>query len=197
MTWLRFGYAIFLCSVVVVSSAVSAEESKNDKYPVDQLLTEIQRALIDIQNEANRAKLPPLNSVTLALSAEASKEVTAAVNLYVVKLGGGTGNESSQTIKLKLVPPKAGAEKPVGKNNISENLVKAVLATANSVRQAENRKPSLMLSELTATLKFVVKIDGTGGVKFEILPVGFDLGGAIKSSEIQEIEIVFKNDDKP
>jgi hypothetical protein len=197
MTRLRLGYTMFLAFVVLVSGTAFGEDIKDDQYPVGQLLTEIQRALIDIQNETNRAKLPPLNSVTLALSAEAQKDGKAAINLYFVKLGGGVGKGSSQTIKLKLVPPKPGAEKPVGKDDISANLVKAVLATANSVNEAEKRKPPLTLSELTATLKFVVTVNGTGGVKFEILPVGLDLGGEIKSSETQEIEVVFKKDDKP
>ena len=192
-------YRLLILSIVTIVlgcstySTAQADQRKNKQQVlVEELLSQVQDALIKVRDEADKADLPVLDSVQLDLSTQFSVDGTAKVSLFIISLGGGGGKESSQTLKLTLVPPKAGEISPASDNTISQGLADAILSAARAAKNARNRQPPLTLSELTASIKFVVKLEGSGGVKFVIAPVSVDLGGEVKSSEIQEITVTFK-----
>lgn len=163
---------------------------------VENILSEIQRALINVQNEAGKGEVPPLSSVTLTLSTQFIAEGGAKLSLYIITLGGGISKESAQTLTLKLTPPEPGAKAPVSAAGFAEGLSTAIVSAGRAVRTAQKEKPPLTLEELVASIKFVVKKEGEGGIKFTITPVTAELGGDLKSVETQEITVTFKTTDK-
>jgi len=62
------------------------------------------------------------------------------------------------------------------------------------VQDAKTSKgdPPLSLTELTADIKFVVKKEGSAGLKIEIALVGADLGGEVKATDTHQIIVTFK-----
>ncbi|CBK40673.1 exported protein of unknown function [Nitrospira defluvii] len=189
----------YLISIIIaigglISSCqtVSADGTKRDSLPVDELLTKVQAALITVQDEAEGEALPPLYSVNLDISTQFVIDGTGKINLYVITLGGGGGKESGQLLKLTLVPPKPGSKMPHSTDNISVGLAKLILSAAEAAKKAKLRKPPLTLTEMSAQIRFVVRLNAEGGAKFEIAPVGFELGGKVNSTEIQELTVLFK-----
>src|SRR4051812_16192167 len=77
---------------------------------IDQVLAQIQAALVRVQTEAASANLPALASVSLELKTELGRTAKGELNLYVVTVGGTVENESTQRVILTLSPPKPYAE---------------------------------------------------------------------------------------
>jgi hypothetical protein len=156
------------------------------------LLTEIQRAILIVQNSSEKEDIPPLESVTLRLSTHFIKEVNGKINFYIISLGSSASEDSSHILQLKLVPPKPGTGSNVSANEISDQLAAAIISTAKAVKKARSSDPPLILAELSAEIKFLVKKEGGGGVSFVILPVTADFDGKLKSIEEHVISIMFQ-----
>lgn len=174
----------------------SFAQKKKAKSPESQLLLEnilqeVQRALIKVQNEAETGSLPPLDNVSLNLSAELASDLDGKISLYIVSFGAGISKTSTQSIRIELTPPKPRTKSPVS-SSFGESLSEAILGAAKAVKATQEEEPVLELRELEALLKFVIKKDGQGGVKFAIAPITLDLGGKIQTSETQEIKVTFK-----
>lgn len=187
---------IFLTTLLVWSTTASvhAEErtESSSEILVNKLLTEVQRALLTVQNSTEKEDIPPLDSVTLQLSTQFVKEGGGKVNIYIISLGAMVSEDVSHTIRLKLSPPKPGTGANVSGNKISDQLAEAIKSAARAVRMAKAGNPPLNLTELSAEMKFVVQKEGAGGLSFVILPVTAELGGKLKSIEIHEISITFQ-----
>ena len=187
---------IFLTTLLVWSTTASihAEErtESSSEILVNKLLTEVQRALLTVQNSTEKEDIPPLDSVTLQLSTQFVKEGGGKVNIYIVSLGAMVSEDASHTIRLKLSPPKPGTGANVSGNKISDQLAEAIKSAARAVKMAKAGNPPLNLTELSAEMKFVVQKEGAGGLSFVILPVTAELGGKLKSIEIHEISITFQ-----
>lgn len=180
---------VWVFSVCVNGSQALAE---SQGVVIDRLLPQIQRALIRVQDEADVANLPKLTSVRLELSTFLKKGADGKIRFFVFSLGGGGSQETSQNITLTLSPPAPGAPSPVGVDYLADALANSILSAARSVHEARTRKPPLILTELKATIKFVVTKIGGGGAEFEVGPIGFELSGEVKSTEIQTITVTFK-----
>lgn len=159
---------------------------------ISELLNQIQRALITVQDSAASENLPKLDSVIVELQTQFKKEGGGGLSLFVISLGAKASKEEVQTLKLTLKPPKVGAEMPVSAADVHKSLAEAILAAAKGAAAARERKPKLELSELVATIKFVVVASGGGGVKFIIAPVSIDLSGNVSDTTTQSITVTFK-----
>lgn len=156
---------------------------------VDELLTKIQETLIRVRDATEEEELPPLKDVTLRLKSALVKQANGKVSLFIVEFGANVAEEAVQEIKLELAPPRPSDEAEVA--DVADSLAEAIVSAAKAVQQAASRQPPLHLRKLTATVRFVVSTDAGAGVKFLILPVTLDLGGTVKSVEIQEAVLVF------
>lgn len=183
----------FFALTTVSVYAESQDKSGQDvtKVQVKELLSEIQKTLIIVQNDAASKNLPELESVTLNLSAELIKGAGGAINLFIVSIGADVSKESVQSITMKLTPPKAGKGKEKGK--ISEPLANAILSAAAGAASA---KEMLELSELKASIKFAVEVTGDGGIKFTLLPITGEIKGKVSEKTTQEIIIFYKVKEK-
>jgi hypothetical protein len=190
--------SIVVMGVMTCIVPVGAQQSKpadgGSARQIDQVLSEIQVALLKVQNDAANNDLPKLASVTLELEAEFAQSAAGELNLYVISIGGNVESENTQHVTLSLVPPQAYSEQPVASGQVSESLSTAIIAAAKGVASARRRKPPLVLSKLEAEIRFVVKTVGEGGIKTELLPITASLKGEIKKSAVQVIKVTFESE---
>ena len=165
-------------------SAIAAE-----RVSVDQLLTSVAKTLVRVRDKGEDAELPPLKAVTLVLRTAVMEEADGKISLVVVDLGGSKSQETTQELKLELGPPQSADEFPV--SAAPDLLADAIVEAARSAKRAQTRKPPLHLRKLTATLQFVVKAEGGGGINFTLLPVTVSLGGKITQDNTQSVVIEF------
>jgi hypothetical protein len=180
------------------SAAQSSAQPSGQEVLVDQLLSEVQLALAKVQQELKSDDMPPLESVTLDLTAEAKKDAGGKINLFIVSFGKKWEKDLSQEIEVTLKPPGPNLPLKVGKGpSVSDELQAAILSAARGVQKARGDKQvPLVTSAVKVVLTFVVKGDTSGGIKFTIAPVTIDLSGELADSATQKITVNFGNPDK-
>ena len=172
-------------SVLVISFLFLAHSigMAEDNIILDELLTEVQKTLIRVSTSLEENDLPPLNKVNLKLKSALVTKADGKVSLLIVQLGADVTEEAVQEIDLELKPPKPSDAAWV--RSIEDTLATAIIEAARSANRASKRKPPLLLSKLTAKIRFIVKTEGGGGVKFKLLPVTIKLGGQVKGVTTQ------------
>ncbi len=161
------------------------------KVQIEQLLSQIQKTLQIVQNATvadPSIKLPQLESVTLNLSAELIKGAGTTINLYIVSFGAELSKETTQSITMQFKPPTP-VRSTERAEEISDSLAKAILSAARGAVSAE---PMLHLTELKASIKFVVGEGREGGLKFTLLPITVEMKGKVSQATTQEIIVSFK-----
>ena len=160
---------------------------------IQELLSEIQTALARVQTDLAGAGIPPLQSVTLALVAEARRNVGGRINLFIVSFGHKWEKDRTQSIELTLKPPKPTAPVKLAETpSIADQLASALVSAAKGVQAArENQSAPLVTSALKVTLNFVVKADTAASGKFTIAPITADLSGDLSSSAIHKITVTY------
>jgi len=180
------------------AAAQPAAQPGGQEVLIDQLLSEVQLALAKVQQELKSDNMPPLESVTLDLTAEAKKDAGGKINLFIVSFGKKWEKDLSQEIEVTLKPPSPNLPLKVGKApSVSDELQAAILSAARGVQKARGDKQvPLVTSALKVVLTFVVKGDTNGGLRFTIAPVTIDLSGELADSATQKITVNFANPDK-
>ena len=160
---------------------------------IRQLLKEVQIGLGKVQADLHNEGIPPLESVTLDLTAEVKKDVGGKINLFIVSFGQKWEKSRSQEVEVTLKPPKPS--QLVGRGpSVSDELVKAIESAGRGVQAARGDKTvPLVASGLKVVLSFVVTGDTSGGANFQILPVTVDLSGDLVNSAVQKITVVYQN----
>lgn len=187
------------CIAVVVAlllcrQAYPQQTQDTQGIVIDQLLKEIQIGLRKVQNDLRGEGIPPLQSVTLDLTAEVKKEVGGKINLFIVSFGHKWEKSRSQEIEVTLKPPKPSPLVAKGPPSVADELVKAIESAAQGVQAArENKDVPLVASALKVVLSFVVTGDTSVGAKFQIAPVTVDLSGDLANSAIQKITVLYQN----
>ena len=174
--------------VLVLAHSIGLAE---DNVVLDELLTEVQKTLIRVNTSIEKDQLPPLNKINLKLKSTLVTKADGKVSLYIVQLGATVTKETVQEINLELKPPKPSDAALV--QSIEDTLATAIIEAAKSAHKASKRKPPLRLSKLTATIRFVVRTEGSGAVNFKLLPVTVKLGGKVNDVTTQQIIIEFKS----
>lgn len=90
---------------------------------VGEVLTEVQKAMVDTQTRLAKGSLPQLESVVLSLQSIVTKQVGGQIKFLIFSFGRKWEKERSQLVELKLVPPEPSAEL-AGVPSISEQLVR-------------------------------------------------------------------------
>ena len=188
---------ILYARVALIAMLLLAFQSCDGNEPsgvsIRDLITQIRGALEEI-NQAIPPGLPPLSKVTLTLETFAKKAAEGNIELYVVTADGSVSESDTQTITISLEPPEPPKVKAVSslRPNLKEMLSKAIIDAAEEASAALQDQNKLSLTELTATVKFVVEISGGVGVNIEILPVKAGITGSGERSITNTIEVTFK-----
>jgi hypothetical protein len=196
MTELRRIWILLLIGLMGASPARIYAQSSEDVpgIAIDQLLQQIQIGLAKVQKDLTQDDIPPLQSVTLNLVAEAKKEAGGKINLYIVSFGKKWERDKTQEIEITLKPPSPNKPAPVAQGpTVADELINAIENAARGVHAArQNKQVPLTPTGLKVVLGFTVKTDTSGGVKFTISPVTADLSGDLAKSAIQKVTVVYQ-----
>ena len=165
----------------------------NDGVEVQNILTEVQKALDVSAIKLKDLPVPPLESVTLTLQASVAREVGGKINLLIIAFGHSVQSETTQELVLTLAPPKSermALAPPTA--TLSGQLVDAIVGAVNGVQKAREGQPPLELQTLETSLSFVVEKDTSGKGEFTIQPVTVSLGANFKDKAVQKLRLVFK-----
>jgi hypothetical protein len=177
-------------------SAASAQApTQQQGVEIKELLAQVQDGLLKAQKALDADNIPLLKSVTLDLVAEADVTGGGTVNLLIVSFGKKWEKDLSQEIEITLTPPSATTPLKVALGpSVSDQLVAAIVSAARGVQQARaNKGLPLVATSLKVVISFVVKADTSGGAKFQIVPVTFDLSGNLANKATQKITILFQD----
>ena len=184
------------CLMLAPTWAQQQKDKSTSPRQIDNILAEVQIALLKAQTDAATKNLPKLASVILELETEFEYSAGGELKLYVVSASGKIKNDRSQRMTVTLQPPKPFSEQQISSGSISESLSTAIIAAAEGIAGAQKRKPPLVVKKLEAEIKFIVKESGEGGIKVELLPIAAGLSGDISRETTQRIVISFENETK-
>jgi len=89
----------------------------------------VQIGLAKAQTDLHNEGIPPLQSVTLDLTAEVQKDVGGKINLFIVSFGHKWEKSRSQEIEVTLKPPRPSKLIARG-SSVSDELIKAIESAA-------------------------------------------------------------------
>jgi hypothetical protein len=163
---------------------------------IEQLLKQVQIGLAKVQNDLKSQGMPPLQSVTLNLTAEVKKGSDKKFTLFIWSFGHKWEKSRSQEVEVTLKPPEPTAGLVKAGPTVADQLVEAIESAAKGV-QAARKDPDvpLVTSGLKVVLSFVVSGDTSvgGSGKFEIIPVTAELSRKLAKSALQKITVVYAN----
>jgi hypothetical protein len=188
---LRLICLLALCIVGSSGRAIAQDPS----VLVSDLLKEIQRGVNDANTKITQDfnNVPPLDSVTLQLQTQTDFSGSGGINLWFIKIGGGSDKTSSTQMTVVLKP--ATVAKAVSNETLDQTISNALYAAAKGIHDSQVGAGALplLVDSLTAEFAFTVKNNASGGIQFNLLPVGGNatVGGA--KSNVQKITVKFGN----
>ena len=184
--------AAILLFVVTTRLSPAPQDAPADAITIQEVLTEVQRGLSEAQQQLVAAKIPPLDSVVLHLLTEYNVSGGPKFKVLIFSFGKTWERQRSNELVITLKPPKPQVEvQATGTPGLATQLVAAIVAAAQGVRDAETGTPPLQLASLKAEFGFVVKESTSAGVKFEIVPVGSDIKADWSKKAVHTITVTF------
>jgi len=170
----------------------SQDRPAADAVTIQEVLTEVQRGLVEAQQQLVAGQIPPLDSVVLNLQTEYNLQGGPRFKLLIFTFGKTWERQRSNELVITLKPPKPTMETQVtGTPGLAGQLVAAIVAAAQGVKDAETGTPPLQLTGLRAEFRFVVKESTSAGAKFEILPVGANLDADWSKKAVHTMTVTF------
>jgi hypothetical protein len=185
--------AAALCLVLVLSpGAARSQQSMGDEgAELDLVFNVIRQSLKEAQTN-NVPGFPPLKDVSISLQVVSSVVASAGINLYVFTIGTKYTNETASTIKLTMTPPATKAGTLSGATDkLKLALARAINLAKIGVMNGNREQPLLRMSNIDIELKFAVKVEGSGGVKVELLPLGLEGTGKLERNKIHTVALKF------
>lgn len=185
-------FSVAVAALAFHDAPVAHDTPDSDGITIQEVLTEIQRGLSDAQQILVAAKIPPLDSVVLNLQTEFNVQGGPKFKLLIFSFGKTWERQRSNELVLTLKPPKPSTDVQVSATpGLADQLVTAIVAAAQGVKDAESGTPPLQLATLKAEFGFVVKESTSADVKFEIVPVTADLKADWSRKAVHTITVTF------
>jgi hypothetical protein len=186
------GAAVLAFVMTTAGVSASPQDTPADAITIQEVLTEVQRGLSEAQQQLVAAKIPPLDSVVLHLLTEYNVSGGPKFKVLIFSFGKTWERQRSNELVITLKPPKPALEvHATGTPGLATQLVAAIVAAAQGVRDAETGTPPLQLASLKAEFGFVVKESTSAGVKFEIVPVSSDVKADWSKKAVHTITVTF------
>jgi len=186
----------FRLSVLLMVSAFGLTGNLLAQDPsvlVSDLLKEIQRGVNDANSRIDKDfhNVPPLDSVTLQLQTQTDINGTGGVNLWFIKFSGGVDKTTSTKTTLVLKPAVVRAA--VANRNLDQTISNTLYGAAKGIHDAQIGEGSLplLVDSLSSEFSFTVKKNGSGGIQFNLLPIGGSATGGVSASDVQTITVKF------
>jgi hypothetical protein len=157
---------------------------------ISTFLTQVQKGINLAKTQIDQARFPPLDSVTLVLQTETQYSGTAHLNLWFIKLGGGTTKTNSGQMTLILKPPKT-VPAPVAAESFDRTLAQAIIGAAKGVKDAQLGDPPLKLDSFTADFGFTVNVKGDAGIEIKLVPIGGDAELGASKTNVHKMTVKF------
>jgi hypothetical protein len=187
------GAAMLIVAIASASLALERQDAPaGDAITIQEVLTEVQRGLSEVQQQLVAARIPPLDSVVLHLLTEYNVSGGPKFKVLIFSFGKTWERQRSNELTITLKPPKAEMQvQSTGAPGLSSQLVAAIVAAAQGVKDAETGTPPLQLASLKAEFGFVVKESTSSGVKFEIVPVSSEIKADWSKKAVHTIVVTF------
>ncbi len=185
--------AAALCLALLLSpGAAQSQQPMGDEGAALGLVFNVIRESLKEAQTNNVPGFPPLKDVTISLQVVSSVVASAGINLYVFTIGTKYTNETASTIKLSMKPPdtKAGSLSGAA-DKLRLALARAINLAKVGVLNGNQEQPPLRMSNIDIELKFAIKIEGSGGVKVELLPLGLEGTGKLERNKVHTVTLKF------
>ena len=176
-------------------------EYKQRTIAIQNLVAEIQSALVVVNEEVKQKTNLTLNNALLTINTEIGESQEGGADLWV--LSGQVSNEnlSSDKVIIKLVPDPNGPSVSTFKSSeetLSERLAKSIIAAVEGVSKVGAGKYPMKLSNLTIEMGIITKTVGAGsaGLGFEVLPISIGAGGALSKANFNVLRLEFSQDEQ-
>ena len=137
--------------------------------------------------------MPPLSRVSLTLNTIREVSDGGQIRIWLFTIGHRRTGELVRTITVELEPPPPTTREAalVPEINLAEELIDAIIEAALAVQTVRiedpQGEPMVVLSKLSATVRFSVRSEDSAGIQI----VAFEAGVDIARESVQEITIEF------
>lgn len=178
---------LLVISFIFILQSCSSLDPRVTEESVSKLAIRVQSLIDTIDSEVATSKgLPELAKAIIELT---QTEVTGsgASATLVVSLGHSQSNKSSNSLKLVLVPIEGKLKSEMLNDDllIAQNIVAALRGVKNA--------NTLELKSLSVSLAISQTVGANGGVEFEFMGAGIDIGGEGSKSTGNTVTLVFEN----
>jgi hypothetical protein len=183
---MKFRLLIALLLIITLQSC-SSINPKVTEESVSKLAIRVQKLIDTIDSEVAANKgLPELARAIIELSQTEVSGSGAGAKL-VVSLGHSKSNKRSNSLKLVLIPIEGKLKPEVLDDDllIAQNIVAALKGVKNA--------NSLKLKSLSVSLAISQTVNVDGGLDFEFMGAGIDIGGEISKSTGNTVTLVFED----
>ena len=176
-------------------------EYKQRTIAIQNLVAEIQSALVVVNEQVKQKTNLTLNNALLTINTEIGESQEGGADLWVLSGQASSENLSSDKVIIKLVPDPNGPAELTFKSSeetLSERLAKSIIAAVEGVSKVGAGKYPMKLSNLTIEMGIITRTVGAGsaGLAFEVLPISIGAGGALSKANFNVLRLEFSQDEQ-
>lgn len=186
-----FRAALAVAAVSALSCATAAPPMAQEGAQLESVIDAVRQAV----NEAETHEIPgfpPLKTISIRLHTAASRSLDGEIRYLVFSLGTRYETESASTIELEMKPPERRAgEGVLPAEEMKEALAQALKLAKVGVVKASTGTPPLLMRKISIDLKFAVQVEGSGGARVRLLPLGVEGSGKISHEKVHTVSLTF------
>ena len=176
-------------------------EYKQRAIAIQNLVAEIQSALVLVNEQVKQKTNLTLNNALLTINTEIGENQEGGADLWVLSGQVSSENLSSDKVIIRLVPDPNGPAELTFKSSeetLSERLAKSIIAAVEGVSNVGAGKYPMKLSNLTIEMGIITRTVGAGsaGLAFEVLPISIGAGGALSKANFNVLRLEFSQDEQ-
>ena len=178
----------------------SSPEYKQRTIAIQNLVEEIQSALVLVDEEVKQKTNLTLNNALLTIHTEIGESQEGGADLWMVSGQASRENRSSDKVIIKLVPDPNGQAELTLKSSeemTSERLAKSIISAVEGVSKVGAGKYPMQLSNLTIEMGIITRTAGAGsaGIGFEVLPISIGVGGTRSKANFNVLRLEFSQNE--
>ena len=191
---------VFLLPLILVFGGCSfldrSPEYDQRTIAIQNLVAEIQSALVLVDEQVRQKTNLTLNNALLTINTEIGESQEGGADLWVVSAQASRENRSSDKVIIRLIPDP---NRPAGQSvksideTLSERLAKSIISAVEGVSKVGTGKYPMQLSNLTIEMGIITRTAGTGsaGIGFEVLPISIGVGGTLSRENLNILRLEF------
>lgn len=186
-----------VCQAENVSEKTKPETSPvvvDEGVEVQAVVSVIRESLVEAQSN-NVPGFPALTSALITFKTTVTKGAGGKINFLIFTIGAKHERETASTLTLQMAPPTTKSAGDLSSATNTEKLKQLLARAINSAKagviDANGGSPRLETNKIEIEIEFAVSTSGEGGLKVELLPLGFEGTGKLASSKIHSLKLTF------